>query len=112
MPVPHRSGAGLYGNGPRRPGGGKSHARSQSLAASSPDLLGGGGGSDRSISAGPQFGKKGHAKSRLGGSVGGAEMMDELRKSSAPGRGESSSMSVGREVFADYVETVQVFQRQ
>lgn len=49
---------GLYSSGPRRP-----HGRTQSLAVSSPDLLVGVGGG------------KIHGRSRLGGSVGGGEVM-------------------------------------
>ncbi|GAA6046285.1 hypothetical protein NBRC10513_002275 [Rhodotorula toruloides] len=82
LAVPPSRGGGLYANGPRRPellGGG--HARAQSMAVSSPDLLlrngqgtanGEAGGRNFTAPSGPPDGGRlagGHAKSRFGGSV-------------------------------------------
>lgn len=79
---------GLYG-GPRRPGAPRGHARSQSMAVSSPELVGNGGGpmQDRSVSA-REPGVKSHGRSRLGGSMAvdlsGQQGLQERKN---PGRG-------------------------
>ncbi|GAA5905540.1 hypothetical protein JCM5296_000389 [Sporobolomyces johnsonii] len=89
-------GGGLYAGGPRRPGGGllRGHGRAQSMAVSTPDLLGRSvsGEADaaaRSVSAG--LPGRGHAKGRFGGSVAGVQLpplnMEEQRKTSASSRG-------------------------
>ncbi|GAA5927422.1 hypothetical protein JCM1841_000467 [Sporobolomyces salmonicolor] len=93
-------GGGLYAGGPRRPGGGllRGHGRAQSMAVSTPDLLGRSvsGEADvaaRSVSAG--LPRRGHAKTRFGGSVAGAELpalnIEEQRTTSASSRGDPSS---------------------
>ncbi|ORY75976.1 Rgp1-domain-containing protein [Leucosporidium creatinivorum] len=93
------SGGGLYGGGPRRPGGARGHGRTQSLAFSSPDLTGGAGGptQERSVSA-KEPGVKSHGRSRLGGSMGGdlsGQLGLQERKGSA--RGMPAAIEEGEE---------------
>ena len=82
---------GLYG-GPRRPGAPRGHARSQSMAVSSPELVGTGGGpaTERSVSA-REPGVKLHGRSRLGGSMAvDLKGRQGLQETSSNGRGQST----------------------
>ncbi|BGP42252.1 Golgi membrane exchange factor (Ric1p-Rgp1p) subunit [Rhodotorula kratochvilovae] len=97
-PEPRAAPAGLYGGGPRRPGvlgsagSGRGHARAQSMAASSPDLLlrGSGAGAEggRNLTA-PALQGRGHAKGWYGGSVAGVRGVgseEDLRGAAAGAR--------------------------
>ncbi|KAM0790676.1 hypothetical protein ACM66B_004535 [Microbotryomycetes sp. NB124-2] len=82
-----RSANGLYSGGPRRPGAvANAHARSQSMAFSSPDLVNGSSAHADEPSLTKTLAQKAHQRNRLGGSMAAPQLAAALTSKSSTSR--------------------------
>ncbi|KAK4052398.1 Golgi membrane exchange factor (Ric1p-Rgp1p) subunit [Microbotryomycetes sp. JL201] len=97
---PKRPATGLYSGGPRRPGAGANvHARSQSMAFSSPDLINGSARTDE-LSPKKSLVQKAHQRNKLGGSMAAPQLAAALT-TAASGRAQ---MAEGLEEHPSYMD--------